>query len=108
MPTYEYRCSECGHELEALQSIKAEPLKTCPQCNSDSLRRLIGAGAGLIFKGSGFYITDYKNGNTNGRTEKQTGSEKKENTSNKDTSRDTAAKSSDTNTSSKKDTVKKD
>jgi len=108
MPTYEYRCSECGHELEAFQSIKADPLKTCPQCNSDSLRRLISAGAGLIFKGSGFYITDYKNGNSNGRKEKHTDSEKKETTSNKDTSKDTNTKSSDTSTSSKKESVKKD
>lgn len=59
MPTYEYECKKCGHRFEALQSIKAEPLKKCPKCSS-SLRRLIGGGAGFIFKGPGFYATDYK------------------------------------------------
>lgn len=61
MPTYEYKCENCGHKFETLQSIKAAPLKECPVCGHDTLKRLIGAGAGLIFKGSGFYLTDYKN-----------------------------------------------
>jgi putative FmdB family regulatory protein len=60
MPTYEYECSKCGHELEAFQSMKDAPLKKCPACGRLTLRRKIGGGAGLIFKGSGFYITDYK------------------------------------------------
>lgn len=60
MPTYEYVCAKCGHELEAFQSIKDEPLKKCPACKKQGLKRKIGGGAGLIFKGSGFYITDYK------------------------------------------------
>ncbi|MCH8012345.1 MAG: zinc ribbon domain-containing protein [Candidatus Marinimicrobia bacterium] len=60
MPTYEYKCNECGHIFEKLQSITDEPLKECPLCRG-KIRRLIGGGAGLIFKGSGFYITDYKN-----------------------------------------------
>jgi putative FmdB family regulatory protein len=68
MPTYEYRCGNCGHEFEQMQSIKADPLKICPRCNGESLRRLLGTGSGLIFKGSGFYITDYKK-NGNGGTE---------------------------------------
>ena len=59
MPTYEYECEKCGYKFEEFQSIKAEPLKKCPKCKG-KLRRLIGTGAGLIFKGSGFYITDYK------------------------------------------------
>lgn len=66
MPTYDYRCEACRHELDAFQSITAEPLKTCPECGKDELRRLIGAGAGIIFKGSGFYETDYKRARTNG------------------------------------------
>jgi putative FmdB family regulatory protein len=60
MPTYEYVCTECQHEFEAFQSMKDEPLKTCPACHRPSIKRKIGGGAGLIFKGSGFYITDYK------------------------------------------------
>lgn len=60
MPTYDYRCKACNHEFEQFQSMKDEPLKTCPACKKKQLERLIGAGAGLIFKGSGFYITDYR------------------------------------------------
>jgi putative FmdB family regulatory protein len=61
MPTYEYVCSKCGHEFEKFQSMRDEPLKKCPKCKKAALKRLVGGGAGLIFKGSGFYITDYKN-----------------------------------------------
>ena len=61
MPTYEYACPKCGHHFEQFQSMRDEPLKTCPKCRKGGLKRLIGGGAGLIFKGSGFYITDYKN-----------------------------------------------
>jgi putative FmdB family regulatory protein len=60
MPTYEYACQKCGHEFEAFQSMKDEPLTKCPKCHKKALKRLVGGGAGLIFKGSGFYITDYK------------------------------------------------
>ena len=60
MPTYEYVCTKCGHEMEAFQSMKDEPLKLCPTCNRRALKRKVGGGAGLIFKGTGFYITDYK------------------------------------------------
>jgi putative FmdB family regulatory protein len=60
MPTYEYVCTKCGHAFEAFQSMKDAPLKQCPKCRKAGLKRLIGGGAGLIFKGSGFYITDYK------------------------------------------------
>jgi putative FmdB family regulatory protein len=59
MPTYEYKCSVCGHIFEVFQSMKDEPLKVCPKC-SGKIQRLIGTGAGLIFKGSGFYATDYR------------------------------------------------
>lgn len=61
MPTYEYECQKCGHQFEEFQSITAEPLKTCPQkgCRG-KVKRLISAGGGLLFKGSGFYITDYR------------------------------------------------
>ena len=61
MPTYEYACQKCGHEFEQFQSMRDEPLKKCPKCKKAGLKRLVGGGAGLIFKGTGFYITDYKN-----------------------------------------------
>ena len=61
MPTYEYACAKCGHHFEQFQSMRDAPLKKCPKCHKLALKRLIGGGAGLIFKGTGFYITDYKN-----------------------------------------------
>jgi putative FmdB family regulatory protein len=60
MPTYEYECDNCGHQFEQFQSIMAKPLRKCPKCGKNSLNRLIGTGAGVIFKGSGFYATDYR------------------------------------------------
>ncbi len=60
MPTYDYICDACGHEFESFESIKADPQKTCPSCGVDKLRRKIGAGAAILFKGSGFYQTDYR------------------------------------------------
>jgi putative FmdB family regulatory protein len=61
MPTYDYQCDACGHEFEKFQSITARPTRKCPACGKNKARRLIGIGAGVIFKGSGFYQTDYKN-----------------------------------------------
>ncbi|HEY4260930.1 MAG TPA: zinc ribbon domain-containing protein [Schlesneria sp.] len=60
MPTYDYKCDACEHTWEEFKSIKAEPTKKCPSCGKKKARRLIGGGAGLIFKGSGFYLTDYR------------------------------------------------
>jgi putative FmdB family regulatory protein len=60
LPTYEYQCTACGHAFEKFQSIKAAPIKKCPECGKAKVKRLIGMGAGLLFKGSGFYITDYR------------------------------------------------
>lgn len=60
MPTYEYKCDACGGAFERFQSIKAESIRKCPHCKKNKARRLISGGAGLIFKGSGFYITDYR------------------------------------------------
>ena len=60
MPTYDYVCEACGHEFEHFQSMSDRHLKTCPKCKKRRLVRKIGAGAGLIFKGTGFYQTDYK------------------------------------------------
>jgi putative FmdB family regulatory protein len=66
MPTYDYECQNCGYQYEVLQRITEDPLITCPKCEKHSLKRLIGAGAGIIFKGSGFYTTDYKSGGGGG------------------------------------------
>jgi putative FmdB family regulatory protein len=60
MPTYDYICDECGHEFEAFESITAEPRQECPECTRPRLRRKIGPGAAILFKGSGFYQTDYR------------------------------------------------
>jgi putative FmdB family regulatory protein len=60
MPTYDYVCDACGHKFEEMQSFKADPLKACPKCGKDTLRRLFGTGAAVLFKGSGFYETDYR------------------------------------------------
>ena len=59
MPTYEYRCNKCQHQFEVVQKISADPLKSCPKCRG-KVKRLIGSGSGVIFKGSGFYATDYR------------------------------------------------
>ncbi len=60
MPTYEYQCRECGHSFDEYQAITADPLVVCPNCGKRALKRVMGTGGGLIFKGSGFYQTDYK------------------------------------------------
>ena len=60
MPTYEYQCEGCGHRFDEFQSFKDDPLKVCPKCNESALRRLFGTGAAILFKGSGFYETDYR------------------------------------------------
>lgn len=60
MPTYEYRCGACGHEFERFQAMTAAPIVKCPSCGKRKVRRLIGSGGALIFKGSGFYTTDYR------------------------------------------------
>jgi putative FmdB family regulatory protein len=60
MPTYEYECGACTHSFEALQSMTEPKLTKCPKCKKNKLHRLIGTGSGVIFKGSGFYETDYK------------------------------------------------
>jgi putative FmdB family regulatory protein len=60
MPTYEYKCDACGFRFERFQSITAKPVRKCPKCGKSKVKRLISAGGGMIFKGSGFYITDYR------------------------------------------------
>jgi len=60
MPTYDYECQACGYTFEKFQPITASPVRRCPRCGRMKIRRLIGAGAGILFKGSGFYQTDYR------------------------------------------------
>ncbi len=93
MPTYDYQCNACDEEFEFFHSITAEPLTKCPTCEEETLRRLIGTGAGIIFKGSGFYQTDYKN--TSDTNSKETSKkEDKKNDSNTTESKKTTSESS--------------
>lgn len=64
MPTYEYECQACGHSFERFQQMSDAPVKVCPVCGKRKVKRLLGTGAGIIFKGSGFYATDYRNQNS--------------------------------------------
>lgn len=72
MPTYEYECQKCAHRFEEFQSMNDEPLKKCPQCKG-KVKRLIGAGAGFLFKGSGFYTTDYRSAGYSEKKKKDAG-----------------------------------
>lgn len=72
MPTYEYECEKCGHRFELFQQMSEAPRKRCPKCRG-KLRRLIGTGAGMIFKGSGFYTTDYRSDSYKEQKKKESG-----------------------------------
>ncbi|MGH7724506.1 MAG: FmdB family zinc ribbon protein [Candidatus Eiseniibacteriota bacterium] len=72
MPTYDYECSKCGHRFEEFQSMKDKPLTKCPKCGG-KVKRLIGTGAGFLFKGSGFYITDYRSSSYQEKKKKESG-----------------------------------
>jgi putative FmdB family regulatory protein len=72
MPTYEYECEKCGHRFEVFQSMSDKPRKRCPKCRG-KLRRLIGTGAGMIFRGSGFYTTDYRSDSYKEQKKKESG-----------------------------------
>lgn len=78
MPTYEYKCDACGHEFEKFQSMTAAPVKVCPSCGKRKVRKLISTGAGLIFKGSGFYITDYRDQGYKDKAKSESGETKTE------------------------------
>jgi len=96
MPTYEYVCNNCQHEFEQFQSMKARPIRKCPECGKLGVQRLIGAGAGIIFKGSGFYQTDYRS----------EGYKKAAESEKKTTSKDTAKKEPETKAKDSKPTEK--
>lgn len=74
MPTYEYECDACRHRFEQYQSIKDNALKKCPKCAKNKLRRLLGGGAGILFKGTGFYQTDYRSQNYKASANKESSS----------------------------------
>ena len=73
MPTYEYECEACGKTHEEFQSITAAPLRLCPHCGKEKLKRVIGGGAGFLFKGSGFYITDYRSSEYKSKAKSEAG-----------------------------------
>ena len=90
MPTYEYRCRKCGHEFEEFQTMTAPAPTECPSCHESGLTRVIGGGAGLIFKGEGFYINDYKRGGKDGEKKQ---AKKKEKSPEKTSTTESKAKS---------------
>jgi putative FmdB family regulatory protein len=109
MPFYEYLCKNCGHILEELQTMSEPELVTCPVCKHDTLKKMIGSGSGIIFKGSGFYQTDYKKKSSSGSKVIDTTSSGTDTTTGKDTqttSKDSTTTSKDT--SKGKDTSGKD
>jgi len=97
MPIYGYRCTECGHELEVLQSMSAEPLKVCPECGG-ALRKLLYP-VGVQFKGSGFYTTDYRNGGS-GKSKSDSDSGSSSSSSSESTGSTGSSSSSESNSSS--------
>ena len=106
MPTYDYECQACGHAWELFQSMKDDPIKSCPKCKKRKAKRLMGLGAGLIFKGSGFYETDYKRA---GSGKKESGGDSGESQSSSAESKGTEKKSSGSDAKTKKEpTHKKD
>lgn len=101
MPTYDYECEACDHKFELFQSIKDSPKKKCPECGRPKLRRLFGTGAAIMFKGSGFYTTDYRSdsykksakADTHGSETKSSGDSKSGESSSKTTPSESKGKS---------------
>ena len=83
MPTYDYRCNACDHEFELFQAITANPIRRCPKCKKLKVERLIGAGSTIIFKGSGFYQTDYRSEEYKSRVKEETSTPEKKDTKSK-------------------------
>ena len=79
MPTYDYMCNDCEKIYEYFQSMSDAPIRECPECKKNSLRRVISGGTGLIFKGSGYYLTDYKNKKKQSSENKKSNKKKKDN-----------------------------
>ena len=109
MPTYDYQCSECDHEFELFQQMSDSVKRKCPECGKNRLKRLIGTGAGIIFKGGGFYETDYRSDSYKkaaAEDKKSSSSSSSDTSSSKDTkkSKPESAKKKDSTTAKKKDT----
>ncbi len=92
MPTYEYECKDCGNRFEEFQSITSAPLTTCPKCNG-SVVRIISGGAGFVFKGSGFYITENRSDKYKESAKKDSETTSKPKTDSKDSKKTTEKKS---------------
>src|SRR5262249_30323451 len=108
MPTYDYVCDACKHEFEEFQSITADPLRKCPKCGKNKLRRLIGTGAAIMFKGSGFYQTDYRSDSYKKSAEAdKTSSSTSETKSESKSDSKSETKAADTSSSSSKSESKK-
>jgi putative FmdB family regulatory protein len=86
MPTYEYECDKCGHRFEVFQSMTEPPRKRCPKCRG-KVRRLVSGGAGIVFKGSGFYATDYRSNAYKEQKRKESGESPKPKGESKDTAK---------------------
>ena len=98
MPTYDYKCTQCGHDFEMFQSMSADHIKKCPECGGN-VRRLVSGGSGLIFKGSGFYLTDYVKRKDKEKTPSdKNGKEKKTSKTEDTTTKTPATKSTDKKT----------
>lgn len=114
MPTYDYECDACGHEFELFQSISESVKRKCPECGKLKLRRLFGTGAAVVFKGSGFYETDYRSDSYKKAAEKDkksqesSGKEKKSDSKAKSDSSSTKSASKSESKSSTKPSKKKD
>lgn len=93
MPTYDYECQDCGHQFEKFQPITAAPVRKCPDCGKRKAKRLPGIGAGVIFKGAGFYQTDYRGSSYREQAEKEKSSGKSESDSKPSKASDSSKKS---------------
>ncbi|WP_182868481.1 FmdB family zinc ribbon protein [Rhodopirellula sp. JC639] len=96
MPTYDYECGACGHEMELFQGINDPVKKKCPECGKLKLKRLFGSGAAIVFKGSGFYQTDYRSEGYKkaAKADKKSGESKSESKSGDSKAKSSSAKSS--------------
>ena len=102
MPTYDYECDACGHEFELFQSISAPVKRKCPKCSKLKLRRLFGTGAAVVFKGSGFYETDYRSDSYKKGAEKEKKASDKKKSGDTSSAKKTDSKSSSSGTQSSK------
>ena len=101
MPTYEYKCKDCGHQFDIVQSFTDDALTTCPDCKKKTLRKVFSP-PGVTFKGSGFYKTDSRSGNGKSSTSSTTGSAEKSDSSSSATTSDSSSSSDTTSTSADK------